>query len=211
MCLWIVIPIKPFSSGKSRLAEHLSLQQRLLLNKNLAENTLTVCKTVKGVERILIASRGKEMHRFAVKCGVDFIEEPPGGINIALETAANHAREHHAARLLVLHADLPSIRAAEIETLIDACSAEQYVCIVSDHHHTGTNALMMRPPGVIPFLFGVGSFARHLQAARNRQVEIRTMSLPSLAFDLDTVDDLEYAVGRDLLPREWIEKLGLEI
>ncbi len=204
MSLWIAIPIKPFSSGKSRLAKHLSVQQRLLLNKNLAENTLSVCKSVKGVERILVASHGKEMHRFAVKNGVDFIEEPPGGINFALDAAANHAREQQVSRLLIVHADLPSIRAVEIETLINACSNDPCVCIVSDHHHTGTNALMMCPPGVIPFLFGEGSYAKHLQAAHNRQVEIHTVPLPSLSFDLDTIDDLEYAIGGNLLPREWI-------
>ncbi len=78
MSLWGIIPVKPFSYGKSRLADRLSVEQRILLNRSLAENTLTICKSVPAIENLLIVSSGREMHRFAIKCGVEFVEEPVG-------------------------------------------------------------------------------------------------------------------------------------
>jgi 2-phospho-L-lactate guanylyltransferase len=202
MALWCLIPIKPFSSGKSRLAEYLTVDQRILLNRNLAENTIHTCKSVKYIEQVLIVSSGREMHRFAIKCGVEFVEEPVGGINAALDLASEYAQAHGADSLLVIHSDLPSIRAAEIENLIHRSLKQKGVCIVPDHHHTGTNALLLRPPRSIPFLFGEGSYSRHINAARDKDIPVSTLLLPSISFDLDTVEDLEYALHREFLSRE---------
>jgi 2-phospho-L-lactate guanylyltransferase (CobY/MobA/RfbA family) len=118
MALWCLVPIKPFSSGKSRLAEYLTVDQRILLNRHLAENTIQICKSVKEIEQVLIVSSGREMHRFAIKCGAEFVEEPLRGINAALDLAADYAQTQGADSLLVIHSDLPSIRACEIENLI---------------------------------------------------------------------------------------------
>ncbi|MCE5209065.1 MAG: 2-phospho-L-lactate guanylyltransferase [Chloroflexi bacterium] len=210
MSLWGIIPVKPFSYGKSRLADRLSVEQRILLNRSLAENTLTICKSVPAIEHLLIVSSGREMHRFAIKCGVEFVEEPVGGINAALETAAVHAVRNGAGSLLVLHGDLPSLRKAELEILAHAGSRENSICIVSDHHKTGTNALLLNPPDCIPFLFGEGSYLKHVSAARYRNIEIVSLNLPSISFDLDTIEDLEFALYREILPKELLERMHLD-
>lgn len=210
MSLWCLVPIKSFSSGKSRLSGHLSIDQRILLNRNLAEHTLFTCKSVQQIERLVVVSSGREMHRFAVKCGVEFVEEPQGGINAALEWASHFAQQRGAHSLLVLHSDLPSLRAREIETIITNCEEEGGICIVPDHHRTGTNALMMKPPGCIPFQFGEGSYVRHINAARDKNIPVNTLLLPSISFDLDTVEDLEFALHRDFLSRELVAQLRAE-
>lgn len=208
MPLWGIIPIKPFTAGKSRLSERLSLEQRMILNRTLAENTIYVCKSVSAIENLLVVSSGREMHRFAHKCGVEFVEEPAGGINAALDTAAAHAVKGGAARLLVLHGDLPSLRRSELETLTRS-GHEDSICIVSDHHKTGTNALLLNPPGCVPFLFGEGSYLKHVSAARNKNIEVVNLRLPSISFDLDTVEDLEFALYRQILPKELLDQLHL--
>jgi 2-phospho-L-lactate guanylyltransferase len=202
MALWCLVPIKPFSSGKSRLAEYLTVDQRILLNRHLAENTIQICKSVKEIEQVLIVSSGREMHRFAIKCGAEFVEEPLRGINAALDLAADYAQTQGADSLLVIHSDLPSIRACEIENLIHLSMTQNGICIVPDHHRTGTNALLIRLPRSIPFLFGPGSFARHINAARDKDIPVNTLLFPSISFDLDTVEDLEYALRSKFLSRE---------
>lgn len=209
MSLWGISPVKPFSYGKSRLADRLSVEQRIMLNRSLAENTINTCKSVPAMEHLLIVSSGREMHRFALKCGVEFVEEPAGGINAALETAAAHAIKNRAGSLLVLHGDLPSLRKPELEMLVHAGSRENSICIVADHHKTGTNALLLNPPDCIPFLFGEGSYLKHISAAHYRDIEVINLNLPSISFDLDTIEDFEYALYREILPKELLKRMHL--
>jgi 2-phospho-L-lactate guanylyltransferase len=61
-------------------------------------------------------------------------------------------------------------------------------------HRTGTNALLLRPPGLIPFAFGPDSFAAHCAAARAAGVEPVVHRANSLAFDLDTPEDWELGI-----------------
>lgn len=209
MSLWGIIPVKPFSSGKSRLSDRLTVQQRILLNHSLAENTINTCKAIPALEHLLIVSSGREMHRFAIKCGVEFVEEPAGGINAALEAAAAYAIKNGADSLLILHGDLPSIRKPELDILVHAGGRHNSICIVSDHHKTGTNALLLNPPGCIPFQFGEGSYLKHVSAAHYHDIEVINLNLPSISFDLDTIEDLEYALYREILPKDLLERMRL--
>jgi 2-phospho-L-lactate guanylyltransferase len=62
--------------------------------------------------------------------------------------------------------------------------------IVPDRHGTGTNALVIAPPGAFEPSFGPGSYERHVAAAKRTGVVYRPVELPSLALDVDTPDDL---------------------
>jgi len=62
--------------------------------------------------------------------------------------------------------------------------------ISPDDARSGTNALLLRPPGALPFSFGPGSFGVHLQAALRRGVRVRVCERPNVAFDLDSPEDL---------------------
>jgi 2-phospho-L-lactate guanylyltransferase len=71
------------------------------------------------------------------------------------------------------------------------------VVVAPCRHGTGTNALLIQPPGLIPFAFGPGSFAAHCAAARAAGVEPVIYRSATIALDLDTPEDLEEAgVGR---------------
>jgi 2-phospho-L-lactate guanylyltransferase (CobY/MobA/RfbA family) len=63
----------------------------------------------------------------------------------------------------------------------------------------------MRPPNLIPFLFGPDSFAAHCAAARAAGVEPLIYRADSIAFDLDTPEDWELGIGN-----EEMRKLGNE-
>ena len=55
---------------------------------------------------------------------------------------------------------------------------------------TGTNGLVLRPPGVIRFRFGTGSFAAHVDEVARAGVPLVAVNRAGLAFDLDTPEDL---------------------
>jgi 2-phospho-L-lactate guanylyltransferase len=64
------------------------------------------------------------------------------------------------------------------------------VAIVADRHGTGTNGLLIAPPGTFDPSFGSGSLERHLEQARARGLVHRVEALPSLEHDVDTPGDL---------------------
>jgi 2-phospho-L-lactate guanylyltransferase len=91
--------------------------------------------------------------------------------------------------LLVLPADLPLIEAATSGRCSRRPSAGRRSSS-PDGARFGTNALLLRPPDALPFLFGPDSFEAHLGAARDRDAEVRVCENRHLSFDLDTVGDL---------------------
>src|SRR5262249_57492085 len=82
-------------------------------------------------------------------------------------------------------ADLPLIRAEEIEELLEATPVRGIA--VARALDGGTNAVSMRPPGLVRTHFGEpGSAAVHAGLG----VEHVVLDLPGLAFDVDTPEDL---------------------
>jgi len=79
------------------------------------------------------------------------------------------------------------------ETQLDAALGRMRpgrVGVVPDRHGTGTNALVLCPPGAIAPSFGIGSRARHEGLAREAGAECRIAEPPSLVLDIDTIEDL---------------------
>jgi 2-phospho-L-lactate guanylyltransferase len=114
------------------------------------------------------------------------------GLNEGLEQARFDALADDIRTLIVLHGDLPNLQADDVGVLLDALPADGSpgVAIAPDRAGTGTNALVLRPPGVIQFRFGVGSFAKHVEGVEGAGVPLVAVNRSGLAFDLDTPEDL---------------------
>lgn len=110
------------------------------------------------------------------------------GLNPAAEAGLAAARGFGGAGAFVLPADLPCLRAEDVDALLGAVPLDTG-SVVADADADGTTALLA-PAGldVVP-AFGVGSFARHV-AAGARPV---TETLVRLRRDVDTVEHLEEA------------------
>jgi 2-phospho-L-lactate guanylyltransferase len=78
------------------------------------------------------------------------------------------------------------------------------VAIAPDRHRLGTNALLLRPPGIFPTRFGEGSFAAHCEAARRTGSEPAVVETVALGLDIDEPSDLS------LLPAEVFSSLMLQ-
>jgi 2-phospho-L-lactate guanylyltransferase len=64
------------------------------------------------------------------------------------------------------------------------------VALAPDRHGTGTNALFVRPPGLLTYAFGPDSFQRHLAQAQAAGAATRVCRLEGLALDVDQPEDL---------------------
>jgi 2-phospho-L-lactate guanylyltransferase len=94
----------------------------------------------------------------------------------------------HSSRLLCIASDLPTMTAADIDSVFD--SAESDVTFVSSREGTGTNAALFISPARILMEYGDHSLRRHLTNAEAAQLRASVLSVPGMEFDIDTPDDL---------------------
>jgi 2-phospho-L-lactate guanylyltransferase len=106
--------------------------------------------------------------------------------------------------VLLVPGDCPALAAEEVGALLT--SAGPGVVVVPDRHGSGTNALLIAPPGAVEPAFGPGSFARHAALGAAAGVTVQVAQAPSLELDVDTPGDLDalracLAASRAAAPR----------
>lgn len=185
MSVWAVLPVKPAEEGKSRLAEVLPLPRRIRLNRALFRHTLGVVCSVITPAHVIVVSHDPALLGIAAAAGARAITEHGEGLNAALTQAA--LVPPPGADLLAISTDLPTLTAADLRAMLEQPGP---VIIAPDRAGQGTNALLLRPAGSIPYRFGEDSFHLHCLAASRSGLEIRAIHRPGLAFDLDVPDDL---------------------
>jgi 2-phospho-L-lactate guanylyltransferase len=193
MTYWAIVPVKPLRRAKSRLAGVLTDEERASLSQHLLQHTLEVLGKIPEIERTLVVSRDSHALALARKHGARTLaERGTPELNQALARATMVAKEYGAAGVLVLPADLPLLKIEDVQTLIEASRNPPVVVLVPDRRGEGTNALLVRPSGLIEYDFGPDSFQRHQEQAKALGARIEIRSIPSLGLDLDLPEDLEY-------------------
>ena len=192
MSVWAIVPVKPLNRGKSRLAEVLTREERTQLNLRLLEHTLDVITSVPSIEQVMVISRDQSALTFAREHGArTILENGTPQLNVALTRATHVAKEYAVKGILIIPADLPLIERNEVNIMIEHAKMPPIVAIAPDQHFTGTNALLVCPPGLINYEFGRNSFNRHCSAAIEKGVPLEICELQSFALDIDLPQDLE--------------------
>jgi 2-phospho-L-lactate/phosphoenolpyruvate guanylyltransferase len=192
MSLWAIVPVKPLKRGKSRLASVLSDDERTVLNQSLLVNTISTLGKVKSVDKILVVSR--DPHALAIAREYNartVLEDGSPELNTALRRAVMVARAYQANEILVLPADLPLIKSADVERFLMHSGNPPELIIAPDRRHDGTNALFLSPAGLIDFSYGEGSFNIHLELAKKANARIEVVEDEVFGLDLDLPEDLE--------------------
>ena len=189
--MWAVVPVKRFERAKKRLAGILESDERRALMLAMARDVLTALSKSRRLGGILIVSRSPEADQLAASFGTErFAESAAANLPGALEEAADHLTEHYAADgIFVVPADVPLIRADEIDALLRHHEA---VTVLPDRNRVGTNGLICSPPRVIEFVFDGKSFEPHLQCARAAGIAPRVVADSRFTLDVDTPDDLNH-------------------
>jgi 2-phospho-L-lactate/phosphoenolpyruvate guanylyltransferase len=174
--------MKAEGKRKTRLAAHLSAIGREELSENLFYHVVRTLQQSPSVTRIIVLSDGPLLMR-----GPDWIADKGSGLNAELERARLAAG---GVPQLIIHADLPLLTVADVEVMISAAS--QSIAIAPDSNGTGTNALALSDGRPFDLCFGPDSFRLH--QAQSPDAAIVT-GRPGLSLDIDTVDDLDEAIG----------------
>lgn len=189
--LFAVVPVKGLAVGKSRLAGTLKSGDRARLNAVLFQRVLESAFGCREIANVIVVSPDDDALARAVSAGAMALRETGvGGLNGALEEARDLALAGGAGSLLVLPSDLPQAGPGDLRRLFAALPRDSGIAIAPDAQGDGTNALLLRPAGAIPFCFGPGSFRRHVAAARAARLPCRVVRRRALAFDVDEPADL---------------------
>jgi 2-phospho-L-lactate/phosphoenolpyruvate guanylyltransferase len=195
-----IIPVKRFGAAKRRLAAGIDDEQREALVAAMLEDVLEAIGGARSIERIVVVTDEPEAAASASRAGAEVVPDPgEGGHPEAALAGIARAEELATGCVVLLPGDCPLLEPRELDRLLTGVPTD-YVAIVPDRHGTGTNALVLAPPGAIQPAFGEGSCARHVDAARAAGVPFAVEELASLALDLDTPADV-VALTRELEAR----------
>ncbi|MDX2160099.1 MAG: 2-phospho-L-lactate guanylyltransferase [bacterium] len=192
MSVWVIIPIKPLTKAKTRLAAVLSPEQRAQLAELLMRHTISVVNPIAEVAGTLVISRDPKALSIARDMGVHTVQESgTPELNHALMRATQVAIGFRGEAVLILPADLPLIQSDDVSAMLALGRADNTLVIATDRHEDGTNAMLTRPAGMIPYAYGPGSFQRHMEAARAAGAAVQRIHNERLMLDIDMPDDLQ--------------------
>lgn len=184
-----LVPVKSLDEAKSRLADHLKPEQRADLMLEMLHHVLLTLQNSHVFEHVSVVSADERVLRHAQNWGARALTEAQPGHNPALTAAATHELQQGAAALLTISADLPLLHIDDVQHLFDM-STHNDVVIAPSQDGSGTNALLTRPPLVLPYRFGINSRYHHQSEAENRQLTYTCYKSIGLALDIDTIDDI---------------------
>jgi 2-phospho-L-lactate guanylyltransferase len=189
MTVCAITLIKDFRDAKLRLSTVIGAEQRRELAAELARRALSAASVA---DECLAIVGSEEAASVAREAGVEAVVEPVSrGQNAAAALGIEIATKRGADSVLLLSSDLPLVDGEAVRSLIAAAQNESPVAVaaVADGRG-GTNALFMRPPGVLPLCFGDDSLRRFHDAALDLGVKFIAKHDPRLSLDLDEPSDL---------------------
>jgi 2-phospho-L-lactate guanylyltransferase len=192
-----LIAIKQRMRCKTRLSETLTPAARLQLVRSMLAAVLSAAGAARTVRQIVVVSPERD----TVPADVPVILDTGEDLNSALTEAHRVLLEFGWREVVILPADLPTISAADIDSLAHAGRVGGFA-IAPDTAGSGTNALCLVSTQAFHFQFGLGSRHLHLREAQRMGLSPQVVRLPGLQFDVDSPADL----GR-LEEQPWLARL----
>ena len=179
----VVIPIRSFEAGKSRLGTELDAGRRADLLRSMAENVVAAA----GTMPVAVVSNAGEVRRWAAALGLAILDDP-GTLDLAAAAGLSWAGAAGFDRVVIAHADLPL---ATNLGPVASDGSRPVVTAVPCHRDDGTPVLSL-PTYATNFVFayGPGSFRRHAAASRAAGLAFRVRRDRRLGRDVDAPEDL---------------------
>ena len=187
MSILAIVPVKEVSQAKSRLSHLINDEQRELLTFELLKRTLNILKSAHSIDDILVISRDMRVHSVVEAERVFSLQEQGTGLNHALEQATAWSANHGYSALLVVPLDLPFLTVDDINAIAMMGTSEGEVVVVApDCEMRGTNALFIKPPGIVAYRFGRNSYQSHVKQSTKKGIETKTYYSFGTGFDVDS-------------------------
>ena len=185
----VIIPMKPLSLGKSRLAQTLTAGQRADLALGMLSRVVLAIKS-SSIDTVWVVGGDDRVRELTQTLGVECLEELGDDLTDTLKKAFELAFQDGKSALYVA-GDLPFLKPADIHSILQASRSQGNVTLAPARRDGGSIAILV-PVGVpMQPELGQGSFMKHLIQAAKLETSVAINSSQGLGFDLDVVDDLE--------------------
>lgn len=187
----ILIPVKNLSAAKQRLAAVLDQPARTELAQAMLHDVVGVIAAWPRRSACALVTSDPFAVELARQHDFEIIPDPTNpGETGAIEMATRFCVVRGSDSTLVLPADIPLIRAGELDQILAYALAEGSV-LAPAADGRGSNAVFRRPANLFPLRFGNDSFQPHLAAARATGKPCVVLQLPGIAVDVDNPEDLQ--------------------
>jgi 2-phospho-L-lactate guanylyltransferase len=185
----ILIPVKKLCGAKQRLGAVLEQSARTALAHAMLADVASSVAASACDDAALVTS-----DEFAVELarrhGFDILwDDSNVSETDAIEMATRLSEARGIDSTLVIPADVPLIAPEEVRAICQNAPKAGSV-LVPSRDQRGTNAVLRRPSSLFPLRFGNDSFMPHLAAAIRTTRPCVVLSLPGIALDIDTPEDL---------------------
>jgi 2-phospho-L-lactate/phosphoenolpyruvate guanylyltransferase len=185
-----VLPVKSFGRAKERLGAAVGQPNRGELAAAMLGDVLDALRAAGGLDDLIVVTAEPRAAAAGRAAGAHVVDDPvEAGQSDAAARGVRAAIARGAHRALLVPGDCPALDPGEVGRLLEGFPGAGLV-IVPDRHGSGTNALLIAPPGAIEPSFGPGSFARHAARGAAAGAVVRVAHAPSLELDVDTPGDL---------------------
>ncbi|WP_116365169.1 2-phospho-L-lactate guanylyltransferase [Parahaliea mediterranea] len=209
--LHAVLPLKDLVAAKTRLSGLLGPSERRGLMQAMAEDVLSVLCAHAAVDAVWLVSDDPGAALLAGHFGARHLPESTlacQGLNAVLQAACSAVARAGAQRIMVLHADLPWLGAADLDAALAQQAGQGGLLIAPDRAATGTNLLLFDAPATPAFRFGRDSCRHHRQAAGTHSL----LQRHGTAADIDEprdIAELLAAPGAGAATSAWLAQPGL--
>ena len=187
----LLIPIKDPANAKTRLASLLSPDERRRLAWAMFEDVGRAVAGVTQADGVCLVSSYAPAIAHAQRLGWEtLVEEAQASESASVDWASRVLAERGVAAVLRLPADLPLVRAEDLDALLARKVSAPAAILVPSREGTGTNAILRTPPALFPSRFGPDSLALHRAEAARVGVECLVVNNERIALDIDEPDDL---------------------
>ena len=176
--LAILVPLKAFDVGKSRLRQG-GVIAVADLSRALALGVLLAARP----RPVYVVCESSDVASFAIECGAQAIETRISGLNEATTHAYRQLSGEYR-QLVIAHGDIRDPRG------LGAFDPLEGVTVITDAHGTGTNVLALTTGMDFTFRFGRDSAQAHRREARRLGIECHVDYESPWRFDVDEPRDL---------------------
>jgi 2-phospho-L-lactate guanylyltransferase len=186
----ILVPVKDTNRAKQRLAGLLDQPARTDLARTMLRDVLEALSDSAAREVALVTG-----DVFSIGLGQSYgfeviRDEANSSETDAIAMATEACLSRGVEDILVVPGDIPLIEADDVRVIYQNAPTRGSV-LVPSRDQRGTNAALRRPATLFGLRFGNDSFLPHLASATNAEAACVVLSLPRIALDIDTPDDLK--------------------
>ena len=188
-----IIPVKSFLKAKTRLT--ISSEKTVDICKLMLGEVLQTISTSKKIDNTIIVSHDQSAFDIGKKFGViEVFDELESGVNNAITLADEYISDSEFGTSIILPQDIPFFNSSDLDNLFSFFQRKNSIIVVPSRQFNGTNSLIRNPSRVMTTRYDEGTYKSHLDEAKCNNIDFSLVLIRRLMLDIDSQDDIEFAI-----------------